>query len=94
MSVWLDETIKRPCAFVIRVNRPVLTSRKILDQLHERSVRVDSINLHCTSELEGILIIHCQIERDRLKHIHHQLEKVHGIIETELLESKASNLWK
>ena len=90
MNDWLDDSVKRPCAFVIRINRPSLTSRKILDQLHDRNIRVDTMSLHCTSEMEGILIIHCLIERDRVKHVHHQLEKVHGIIETELLESKTS----
>ena len=94
MSLLTDECIKRPCAFVIRINRPVQTSRKILDQLHDRNISVESMNLHCANGMDGILIIHCMIERDRVKHVYHQLEKVHGIIETELLESKVSNLWK
>jgi hypothetical protein len=94
MSLWLDESIKRPCAFVMRINRPSLTSRKILDQLHERKIRIDSLNLHCVSDMEGILIVHCLIERHRVKYVHNQLEKVDGIIELELLESKVSNLWK
>jgi hypothetical protein len=88
-----DEMIKRSCAFVIRINRPLQTCRKILDQFHERNIRVDSMNLHCTNETEGILIVHCMIERDRVKHIQHQLEKLHGIIETELLVSRTSNIY-
>ena len=94
MSTLTDEIIKRPCAYVIRINRALPTSRKILDLLIDRNIKVENINLHTISDIEAVLIINCMIEHDRIRHVTGKLEKVQGIIEIELLESKASNLWK
>jgi hypothetical protein len=94
MGYLIDDIIKRPCAFVLKVDRPLVTHREILGFLSDRKIRVSTIHLHCESDMEGILIIHCLIERDRIKHVQHQLEKIIGIRELEMLEAKGSNLIK
>ena len=94
MSGICSEMVRKPCAFVIRINRPLWTARKILDLLIDRNIKVENMVLHDTNETEALLVIHCIIEHDRVRHTMHQLEKVPGTIEIELLESKISNLWK
>jgi hypothetical protein len=94
MAGMCSEVTRKPCAFVIRINRPLLTGRKILDLLIDRNIKVENMVLHGTNETEALLIINCIIERDRVRHTLHQLEKVPGIIQIELLESKLSHLWK
>ena len=83
-----------PCAFIIRVSMPLLTQRGIVDFLLSRSIRVQSMNLHCTSELEGIILLHCTMEKDRIKHTGNLLEKISCVVDVEILQAHASNLIK
>ncbi|HTB26788.1 MAG TPA: hypothetical protein VK711_15560 [Puia sp.] len=89
-----DETVKRPCAFIIRINRPLHTQVEIGKFLINRSISVSTMHLQFIREQEAILIIHCMIERDRTRRTAALLEKIKGIIGLELLESKATNLMK
>ena len=90
----VDETIKRHCAFVIRINNPIRTLGEIGKFLINRSISVSTMYLQFIGEQEGVLIIHCMIERDRIRHTAALLEKIKRIIELKLLESKAINLTK
>jgi hypothetical protein len=89
-----DETVKRPCAFIIRINRPLHTQCEVGAFLINRSISISTMHLQIIREQEGVLIIHCMIERDRIRHTATQLEKIKGIINLELLESKSINLMK
>jgi hypothetical protein len=83
-----------PCAFIIRISNPLLTLKGIVDFLLNRSVKVWSMNLHCTSDLEGILLVHCSIEKDKIRYTGGLLEKLEGVIEVESLQAHVSNLIK
>jgi|ERR1700722_5785474 hypothetical protein len=89
-----DEMVKRPCAFIIRISRPLHTLGEIGKFLINRSISVSTMHLQFIREQEAILIIHCMIERDRIRRTAVLLEKIKGIIGLELLESKATNLMK
>ncbi len=83
-----------PCAFIIRISMPLLTQRGVVDFLLSRSIRVQSMNLHCTNDLEGIILLHCKIEKDRIKHTGSLLERVGGVVDVEILQAHTSNLIK
>jgi hypothetical protein len=89
-----DEMVKRPCAFIVRINRPLHTQGDIGKFLINRSISVSTMHLQFTREQEGILIIHCMIERDRIRRTATLMEKIKGVIGLELLESKSTNLMK
>ena len=57
----------------------------------DRKIQVETMQQNMLNEEEAILIVHCKIERDRIKHTQHHLEKLKGIIELELLESKGTH---
>ncbi len=88
-----DEMVKRPCAFIIRINRPLHTQGEIGNFLINRSISVSTMHLHFIREQEAILIIHCMIERDRIRRTATLMEKIKGIIGLELLESKSTSIY-
>jgi hypothetical protein len=83
-----------PCAFVIRISMPLLTLREIIDFLLNRSVSLKSMNLHCISDMEGILLIHCGMENDKIRHTGQLLEKMKGVMGVDVLQARVSNLIK
>jgi len=85
---------KRPCAFVIRLNSPLHTQGEILKFFINRAISVSMMNLQCIHDREGVLILYCLIERDRIRRTVRLLEKIKGIIEMELLESRGTNMVK
>jgi hypothetical protein len=90
----MEDLLKRPCAFLMKIVNPLETSALILDTLSERGINVNTANLHNISREEGILIIHCMIETDRARSMRGFLEKLKGITELEYLHSRSSNLVK
>jgi len=86
--------IKKPCAFIIRMEQPLLTCARILGVLSERSIQVSTMNLHIISPDDGLLIIHCLMENDRMRSMKHFLEKYKGVAELELLSGRNSYLFK
>ena len=83
-----------PCAFIVRMSRPLQTMAEIFDCLLNRDVKVKSMNLQCLNDLEGILILHCSMEKDRIRYTGHLLEKIRSVIEVEILQAQSSNLKK
>jgi hypothetical protein len=83
-----EEVTKKPCALVIRIQHPLKVQGDITKFLIARSIAVNSMHLHCINEREGTLVIHCMIEKDRIRYTVTQLEKIKGIIEMDVLESK------
>jgi hypothetical protein len=83
-----------PCAFIVRMSRPLLTVREIVDCLLNRGIKVKSMNLQCLNDLDGVLILHCSMEKDRIRYTGNLLEKTHGVIEVEILQAYTSNLIK
>jgi hypothetical protein len=88
MSYLVTTMVKRSCAFVITMDRPVDTMQKILDFLQHRKMRLEILQLHATDGGEAKLILHCLIEKDRIKHVKQGLGKLSGILELTLLEQR------
>jgi hypothetical protein len=82
------ESIKRSCAFVIRIDMPLRTSVAILELLTDRKTLVDSMQMQVIGGGEAILILHARIEKDRVRHVRHRLEKINGVLSVELLEGR------
>jgi hypothetical protein len=82
------EAVKRPCAFVIRMDLPLRTMLAIVECLGERNIVVESLHWQVISGGEAILMMHVRIERDRIRHLQRSLEKINGVLSLELLESK------
>jgi len=89
----LDD-LKKPCAFLIKLGAPLETNKEILAFLTSRNISVNTMHLQCLNEKEGILIIHCLLEKDRIRYTIQKLEKIKGIHELEILESKGTHLLK
>jgi hypothetical protein len=94
MNGLMDDMIKKPCAFIIRMAQPLLTGSHIFGILAERGIQVSTMNLHITSQGNGFLIIHCLMENDRMRSMRHFLEKYKGVMELEVLQGRNSNLFK
>src|SRR5580693_2197631 len=92
MNSLTDEMTKRPCAFIIGTQNPLLTQGEVVKFLMERMISVSNMHLQCLSDRQGILIIHCLLEKDRSRYVLHLLGKLKGVIEVELLENKTTNL--
>jgi hypothetical protein len=82
------EAVKRPCAFVIRMDMPLRTVKAIVECLTDRNVIVESLHWQVIGNGEAILMMHTRIERDRIRHLQRSLEKINGVLSLELLESK------
>ena len=85
------EAIKRSCAFVIRMDMPLRTSKAIFDFLADRNILIDSLQMQMIGGGEAIFILHSRIEKDRIAHIRNKLEKIDGILGLELLEIKGGH---
>jgi hypothetical protein len=88
------EMVKRRCAFVIKVEAPLQALKTISDFLTDRRIQIETLTMHTLGDGEATLLMHCLVEKDRIKHIQNSLEKMKGILELDLLESRASNLIK
>jgi hypothetical protein len=60
----------------------------------DRGIRLETMQQYLVNKDEALLILHCTIEKDRVKYIQTRMERLKGIIELELLESKASQMVK
>ena len=88
----VDEGLKKPCAFIIRIKNPLNTLILIAKFLIERKIHLETMQQNMLDDDEAVLILHCKIERDRVKNTQYNLEKLKGIIELELLESKGTQM--
>jgi hypothetical protein len=88
----VEEGLKKPCAFIIRIKFPLQTLILISKFLIDRKIQIETMQQNMLNEEEAILILHCKIERDRIKHTQYNLEKLKGIIELELLEGKGTQM--
>jgi hypothetical protein len=80
----------KSCAFLCRIDFPLTTMIRITQFFIDRRISVGSIQMHGLLGAEARLTIHCLIEKDRIRHVWYSLEKVPGILELELLESKGA----
>jgi hypothetical protein len=86
------DTIKKRCAFVIRIDFPLATSKAILTFLVDRMIEVESLQWQAIGGGEAICLVHFRIERDRLKLVQHKLAAIGGVLALEVLESRGGNI--
>jgi len=82
------QVIKKSCAFVLHIQEPTETLRKITMFFLDRNIIIDNLNMHRYQNGEATVIIHCQIERDRISRTAQMLEELPGIVELERMEEK------
>ncbi|HSZ85761.1 MAG TPA: hypothetical protein VK787_07005 [Puia sp.] len=73
---------------------PLQTMERLVDFFAARKIIVDSMHMNAIEGGEANLMIYCLIEKDRIPHTKNMLEKMRGIVELQLLESKESNTMK
>jgi hypothetical protein len=83
---------RKQCAFVSKIDFPLETLTKLIAFFSERRIPVESLQMQGLTEAEAVLVIHCLIERDRIRHVWYGLEKIKGILELELLESRGASI--
>jgi hypothetical protein len=88
MNYLIAELVKKPCTIRMKIEFPVQTLERLMDLFSARSIQLDTLQMHGIGSGEALLTIYCPIEGDRIKHTRRAMEKLDGILEIELLESK------
>ena len=86
MSHLTVEVVKKACAFVLQIEEPGETLKKLALFFQDRHIVIDNLNLHRYRSGEAMLIIHCQLEKDRIHRTVDLLEKLPGVMELEILK--------
>jgi hypothetical protein len=94
MSHLSVEFVKKSCAFVLRIELPLSTMRGIMEFFADRKIYVESMQMQMIEGGEARLCIYCLVEKDRVNHTKAALEKMRGVVELQLLETRESNLVK
>jgi len=82
------EVVRKSCAFVLQIQEPIDTLKKLAMFFQDRHIQVDSLQMHRFNSNEAMLIVHCQIEKDRITAIVELMEQWPGITELESMEGK------
>ena len=88
MTYLTVEVVKKSCAFILQIQEPVETLKKIAMFFQDRHITIDNLNLHRYRNGEAMQIIHCQIKKDRITRTVQLLEQLPGIMELERMEGK------
>ncbi len=88
MSYLSVEVVRKSCAFVLQIQEPIDTLKKLAMFFQDRHLQIDSLQMHRFKNGEAMLIVHCQIEKDRIMKIEELIEQLPGIIELERMEGK------
>jgi len=60
------EVVHKSCAFVIHLENPLETLKKLSLFFVDRRMNIENLNMHRYANGEAMLIIHCQLEKDRV----------------------------
>lgn len=82
------EIIKRSCAFVMNVQEPEETLKKLMLFFIDRHIAIDSLQLHRYDGGNAKVIIHCLIEKDRVTRTVQLMEQLAGVLRMERMEGK------
>ena len=82
------EVVKKPVAFVLQIQEPMETLKKLAMFFQDRYLVIDNLHLHRYRNGDATLIIHYQVEKDRIMRTVQLLEQLPGIIELERMEGK------
>jgi ACT domain-containing protein len=85
---WLRATfVMRHCAFIIKMEEPMQTLKRLLDFICEKNIRIELMQMYPLAHGEAKMSLHCLVDKEKIKHVRHCLEKMKGILELELLET-------
>lgn len=62
-----------------------------MELFQSRRIYVESFQMQMIEGGEAKLLIFCLVEKDRISHTRHAMEKMHGVIELQLLENKETS---
>lgn len=88
MSYLTVEVVRKPCAFVLHIQSPAETLKKLAMFFQDRKITIDNLNLHRYPGGDATVIIHCQVEKDRITRTVQMLEQLPGVMELERMEGK------
>jgi len=88
MTYLTIEVIKKSCAFVLQIQQPVETLKKLAMFFQDRHIVIDNLNMHRYPNGAAMLMFHCQIEKDRITRTVQLMEQLPGVIELERMEGK------
>lgn len=79
---------------MLRIELPLSTMQRIMEFFADRKIYAESMQMQMVEGGEARLWIYCLVEKDRVHHTRAALEKMRGVIELQLLETRESNLVK
>lgn len=88
MTQLIVEVVKKSCAFVLQIQEPAETLKKLAMFFQDRQIIIDNLNMHRYRNGDAMLILHCHIEKDRIARTVQLLEQLPGIMEMERMEGK------
>lgn len=80
------EVVRNPCVFILHIQEPAETLRRLAILFQERKITFDNLQLHTYRNGEASLIIHCHIIKDKIPGIVELLKHMHGIMELKKME--------
>lgn len=94
MTLDSTDTAKKSCAILLVVDFYSQTLPRLIEFFAARGIALDSLHLQAGVGEEALISIHCRIERDRIKHTQASLEKLVGVLQLDLMESRRTHLIK
>ena len=88
------EFVKKYCVFILKIEEPLQTMERLMDFFAGRNIYVESLTMQRVEGGEAKLMVYCLVEKDRIAHVRTALEKMRGILELQLLESRETNTIK
>lgn len=85
MSHLPAEVIHQSCVFVLEIQDPAETLKKLAVFFQDRHIAIENLQMHRYRNGDAKLIIHCQIEKDRIYRTVKLLEQLPGILKLEAL---------
>lgn len=86
----MEDTIRKNCVFLIRMQNPVPGLQKILQVFTERGILLESLHLqsHQGQSEPARIMICVMMERDRTYRTLLLLRRITGVVEVEKMEGK------
>lgn len=88
MSYLSFEVVRRSCAFVMEVDEPEETMKKLMQFFIDRHIVIDSLQMHRYGSGNASVIIHCRIEKDRVARTVQLMEQLPGVLGMERMEGR------
>jgi hypothetical protein len=79
------KVVKKPCAFVLHIESPLDTLKRLAMFFEERSVIVERMQMNRYNNGNAILTVQCMIDKDSIEVVVRQLSEMPGVREMERL---------